>query len=363
LELSSFQLASTRTLACTAAAVLNITEDHLDWHGTMADYIASKERIFAPGTVRVLDRDEGPTQRMALEAAGRARILTFGRGAPERHGQYGLVREGGLSWLAYTDEDDTPRRKRRGAKPADADAAAPTGAVALPAAEPPLVHRLMPVDALAVRGTHNALNALAALALARAVGVPLAPALHALRDFQAEPHRTQTVAQVGGIEFIDDSKGTNVGATIAALRGLADGSGAQRRIVVILGGDGKGQSFEPLAAAVRGHCRAVILIGKDASRIEEALHGTDLPVARAADLPAAVQAGAALAQPGDIVLLSPACASFDMFRNYAHRAQVFVAAVRDFVATHGTQGDATCPATAVGGPDSTLAPGTSEPQP
>jgi UDP-N-acetylmuramoylalanine--D-glutamate ligase len=272
---------------------------------------------------------------MVARAAGQARTLTFGRGAPERPGQYGLVRDGGLTWLAFTDEDDAPRRKRRGPKAATAiapDASGAAAPVAAPEAAPLLVHRLMPVDALAVRGTHNALNALAALALVRAVGVPLAPALRALEDFRAEAHRTETVARIDGIEFIDDSKGTNVGATIAALRGLADGPGAQRRIVVILGGDGKGQSFEPLAEAVRVHCRAAILIGADAPRIEQALRGVDLPVQHAADLPAAVRAGVDLAQPGDMVLLSPACASFDMFRNYAHRAQVFVAAVREIAA-------------------------------
>jgi len=338
LELSSFQLAATRSLACTAAALLNVTEDHLDWHADMADYLASKRRIFGPATVQVLDRDEEPTRSLAREAAAQSRVLTFGRSAPAAPGQYGLVREGGLTWLACTDEEDAPRRRRRApraaaAAPAPADAVGAAAALAADpppgaAAEAPRVHRLMPLDALAVRGTHNALNALAALALVRAIGVPLAPALHALQEFQADPHRTQSVARIGDVEYIDDSKGTNVGATIAALRGLADEPGAARRIVLILGGDGKGQSFAPLAEAVRAHARAVVLIGRDAPRIEEALHGIDLPLRHAADLAAAVGAAAALARPGDRVLLSPACASFDMFRDYAHRAQAFVAAVR-----------------------------------
>jgi UDP-N-acetylmuramoylalanine--D-glutamate ligase len=325
LELSSFQLASTRSLACTAAAVLNLTEDHLDWHGTMADYRASKLRIFAPGTARVVNRDDPQTRDVASPDNPGA---SFGEGPPDRPGQFGLVRESGLTWLACTDPGEPPRRRRAKAPPAGAGA--PAGPAA--DAEPPLVHRLMPVDALAVRGTHNALDALAALALARAVGCPLAPALRALGEFRGEAHRTETVATIGGVEYVDDSKGTNVGATIAALRGLADVPGGARRIVVILGGDGKGQSFAPLADAVRQHARAVLLIGRDAALIEEALHGVDVPKARAGDLPAAVRAAAALAQAGDIVLLSPACASLDAFRNYAHRAQVFIDAVRQLAA-------------------------------
>jgi UDP-N-acetylmuramoylalanine--D-glutamate ligase len=365
LELSSFQLASTSSLTCTAAAILNITQDHLDWHASMADYAACKQRIFAASTIRVLDRDAEPTRNIAIASAGTARVLTFGAGAPERAGQYGLVRDGGLSWLAYTDEDDTPRRKRR--TPKAVAGGAPTGgestAMAAPPPEPPHVHRLMPVDALAVRGTHNALNALAALALARAIGVPLAPALRALEDFRAEAHRTQTIAQIDGVEFIDDSKGTNVGATVAALHGLSGTPGTPRRILVILGGDAKGQSFDPLAEAVRGHCRAAILIGKDAPRIEEALRGIDVPVLRAADLPAAVRAGAELAQPGDLVLLSPACASFDMFRDYAHRAQVFVAAVRELAAARSAPREATPPEPGAESPPASQTPGAPEGQP
>ena len=321
LELSSFQLWSTRSLECSVAAVLNVTDDHLDWHGTRADYLASKQRIFAARTVRVLDRDEEATRALAAEGAGRARVLTFGRGAPQRPGQYGLVRDGGIVWLAYTEEEDAPRRRRRAAAPS---AGVPEAGAAAAA---PFVHRLMPVDALAARGTHNALNALAALALARAIGIELAPALRALQDFRPEPHRTESIASIGGIEYVDDSKGTNVGAAVAALRGLGQGA-EPRRIVVILGGDGKGQSFEPLAPALRDCARAAVLIGRDAPRIRAALHGVEVPLVDAPDLPAAVREAAGLARAGDIVLLSPACASFDMFRDYAHRAQVFAEAVR-----------------------------------
>lgn len=323
LELSSFQLATTQSLACAAAAVLNVTQDHLDWHESFEDYVASKARIFAPTTDFIVNRDDPVTRQMCSQSG---RGTSFGEAAPAGAGEFGLVREGGLTWLACTDEQVAPRRRRR--------AGADISAVPL-STEPRPVHRLMPIDALAVRGTHNAMNALAALALYRAIGGPLAPALRALSDFRAEPHRTQTVARINGVEYIDDSKGTNVGATVAALRGLADRVSGARRILVILGGDGKGQAFEPLAQVVRAHARAVLLIGKDAARIGQALQGVDVPVSFATDLPAAVRAAAEMAQPGDIVLLSPACASFDAFRNYAHRAEVFIAAVREIASAGG----------------------------
>jgi UDP-N-acetylmuramoylalanine--D-glutamate ligase len=190
----------------------------------------------------------------------------------------------------------------------------------------------MPVDALQIRGRHNALNALAALALARALDLPLAPMLYALREYHGEPHRVQHVARVAGIDYYDDSKGTNVGATVAAIDGLgADG----QRLVLILGGDGKGQDFAPLVAPLAAHARGVVLIGRDAPRIGEALGQAPYAVERAATLPEAVQAAAQLAHSGDAVVLSPACASLDMFRNYPHRAEVFVAAVRELAAELG----------------------------
>ena len=194
------------------------------------------------------------------------------------------------------------------------------------------VHRLMPVDALQIRGRHNALNALAALALARALDLPLAPMLYALREYRGEPHRVQHVARIAEIDYYDDSKGTNVGATVAAIEGLgAEG----QRLVLILGGDGKGQDFAPLAAPLAAHARGVVLIGRDGPRIGETLGQPPYPVERATTLPEAVQAAAHLAQHGDAVVLSPACASLDMFRNYPHRAEVFVAAVRELAADLG----------------------------
>jgi len=317
LELSSFQLETTSSLACDAATVLNITQDHLDWHGTMAAYVQAKERIFAAGTVRVLNRDDAA---VAALTGKRARVVTFGADTPAQPEAFGLVRDAGISWLAWAEDTSLPVRRRK--------AGAATGETA-PEVH---VHRLMPVDALHIRGRHNALNALAALALARAIGLPLAPMLHALRDYRGEPHRVELVASVGGIEYYDDSKGTNVGATAAAL----DGLGAEgRRLVVILGGDGKGQDFTPLAAPVARHARAVVLIGRDAPAIRAALAATGVALIDAGSLQQAVERAAREAQAGDAVLLSPACASFDMFRDYRHRAEVYVEAVRELAAEAG----------------------------
>jgi UDP-N-acetylmuramoylalanine--D-glutamate ligase len=233
-------------------------------------------------------------------------VVRFGLDAPRRPGDFGLVEENGMAWLVRAleaDETLTRGRTRR------------TGAsVEL---EELHIQRLMPADALRVRGRHNAANALAALALATSIGCPLAPMLHGLREYTGEPHRVQLIASLDGVDAFDDSKGTNVGATVAALEGLgADRSPA--RLVVILGGDGKGQDFTPLAEPVRRHARAVALIGRDAARIE-----------------AATRWCFAQARSGDAVLLSPACASLDMFRNYAHRAEVFAAEVQAIAADRG----------------------------
>jgi UDP-N-acetylmuramoylalanine--D-glutamate ligase len=235
-------------------------------------------------------------------------VLTFGVSAPALPTDYGLVRETrleGLTWLA----------EGSGAGAGSAEEAAP--------------NRLMPLDVLKIKGQHNATNALAALALNRALGLPLAPMLRALRDYAGEPHRVQAVATVNQVQYIDDSKGTNAGATLAALNGLATQLRSGQRIVLIAGGEGKGQDFSPLAAAVAAACRAVMLIGRDAPCLREALAGSGVELSDQASLAAAVHAAARCAQAGDMVLLSPACASFDMFRNYAHRAEVFVNAVRE----------------------------------
>jgi UDP-N-acetylmuramoylalanine--D-glutamate ligase len=210
-----------------------------------------------------------------------------------------------------------------------------------PDEEETYLQRLMPADALRIRGRHNAANALAALALATSTGAPLAPMLHGLREYRGEPHRVEPVAIIEGVEYFDDSKGTNVGATLAAIQGL----GAERRLVLILGGDGKGQDFEPLADALARHARAVFLIGRDAQRIRhsvrDALAAAEVPLIDAASLQEAVQQAAAAAQPGDAVLLSPACSSLDQFDNYQHRARVFVDAVAEIAHEWGVDMEGT----------------------
>ena len=344
LELSSFQLDGVLGFAPDASAVLNISQDHLDWHGSMDAYTAAKARIFGEHTVMVLNRDDlrcealVPAPVIVKGGRGRpnksvgAKVLRFGLDAPQRPGDFGLLEEGGMAWLVRAREvDETLKRHKPGHKPGhksnhpDAD-------------DEISLQRLMPADALRVRGRHNAANALAALALAVAIGCPLAPMLHGLREYAGEPHRVEFIARVGGVDVYDDSKGTNVGATVAALRGLGADQ-APAKLVVILGGDGKGQDFAPLADPVARHARAVALIGRDANTIAAALQadaGADaVPRQQHADLDAAVAWGFAQAHAGDALLLSPACASLDMFRNYSHRADVFIAAVQAHAAELG----------------------------
>jgi len=286
LELSSFQLESTESLSADAAVMLNLTEDHLDHHGGMQAYGAAKARVFQGAGVQVLNRDDPASLAMAQH--GR-RIVTFGLNAPDSDStDFGLVDVNGEAWLAE-------------------------GRDALIAAKD-----------LHIAGRHNAANALAALALCRAIGLPRAPLLAALHEFRGLPHRVELVGVYAGVRYYDDSKGTNVGSTVAALAGLSDG---KAKVVLIAGGEGKGQDFSPLKAAAARAARAVVLIGRDAPLIERALAGSGVVVTHAADMEGAVSAAARHAQPGDAVLLSPACASFDMFRNYAHRGEVFRAVV------------------------------------
>jgi UDP-N-acetylmuramoylalanine--D-glutamate ligase len=320
LELSSFQLATTSSLMCDAATVLNVSQDHLDWHGSMEAYAKAKARIFTKDTVQILNRDDAIVKAMARKSA---HICSFGAGAPLHADEYGLLRDGALTWLGFAEEMAGARRRR---------VAADSPVIPLPTDASIYVHRLMPTEALRLRGRHNAMNALAALALARAIGCPLAPMLHALREYRGEPHRVELIASVGGIDYYDDSKGTNVGATVAAVEGLgAEG----KRLTVILGGDGKGQDFAPLAAPLARHARAVALIGRDAEPIAAALGQAGFPIERCETLPDAVHACVRHACAGDAVLLSPACASLDMFRSYAHRSEVFAATVREIGAEAG----------------------------
>jgi len=325
LELSSFQLQTSFTLEPHAATVLNVTQDHLDWHGDMPSYAAAKHRIFAADTVRVLNRDDATVMRMA-SATGHN--VTFGTDAPTVRDDLGLNNERGVLWLATAvpaEEEAEPKKRKKNDPP-----------------PPPvecMVKNLIPADALQIRGVHNAANALAALALCRAIDLPLAPLLHGLREYRGQPHRVELVSAINDIEYYDDSKGTNVGATVAALYGLGKAfTGANQRLVVIMGGDGKGQDFAPLAEPVSRHVRAVLLIGRDAPQIRAALEPSGVVLEDCGtDLPLAVKRASELAQAGDAVLLSPACASMDMFKNYAHRAQVFIDTVRDIALDAGQE--------------------------
>ena len=323
LELSSFQLHGVRGFAASAATVLNVTQDHLDWHGDLQAYAADKARIYAGSGVMVVNRDDALVQAMVpvpevpkrvagrkVAAAAPRTVVSFGLGAPQRPGDFGILDEGGMAWLVRARELDETLSRGRGGKG--------LGQAAL---EELSIQRLMPADALHIRGRHNAANALAALALATAIGCPLAPMLPALRAYRGEPHRVETLGLVAGIECIDDSKGTNVGATVAAV------AGSLRPLVLIAGGEGKGQDFTPLAAALRGRVHTTILIGKDAPALARVLDGV-CAIQHAATMPEAVERAARAALPGDAVLLSPACASLDMFRDYAHRGAEFAAAVR-----------------------------------
>ena len=316
LELSSFQLDGVRNFEPTVATVLNISQDHLDWHETLPAYIAAKANVYGSGGLMLLNRDD-PLVMAALPALVKGKqarsYLTFGSDAPRRPGDYGIETVNGMAWLVRAAEADETVKRRK--------------------TEDLVLHiqRLMPLEALRIRGRHNATNALAALGLAVAVGCPLAPMLHGLREYRGEPHRVESVAVLDEVEYFDDSKGTNVGATVAALAGL----GAERKLVLILGGEGKGQDFSPLADPVSRHARAVVLIGRDAPLIRAALQGTQVALLDAGSLQEAVSMAAGLAQSGDAVLMSPACASFDMFDNYQHRARVFCDAVQGLAEEQG----------------------------
>jgi UDP-N-acetylmuramoylalanine--D-glutamate ligase len=321
IELSSFQLDAVDSFEPTAATVLNITQDHLDWHGDMDAYAAAKGKVFGQHALMILNRDDPRVMALLPEPVRvkggkfeqRAHV-TFGAEAPRRAGDFGIEVVNGMAWLVRALPADETRRRK------DAE-------------EEIFIQRLMPADALRIRGRHNAVNALAALALTSTVCCPLGPLLYGLREYRGEPHRVESVGVVNGVEYFDDSKGTNVGATVAALQGL----GAERSVVVILGGDGKGQDFSPLAGPVQRHARAAVLIGRDGPLIRAVLEGAAVPLYDAATMEEAVAIATQRAHAGDAVLMSPACASFDMFRNYPHRAEVFRAAVQAIADDAGQQ--------------------------
>jgi UDP-N-acetylmuramoylalanine--D-glutamate ligase len=279
LELSSYQLETTSSLALDAAAMLNLSQDHLDRYDSMEDYARAKARIFTHASTRVVNRDDAASWEMRG-----SRPLSFGFGAPASEREWGF--------------DRSHQQLLRGED------------------------ELIAINDLGIRGLHNASNALAAHALLTAIGTAPAPLERAMREFKGLPHRGELVAEREGVRFYDDSKGTNVGAAIAALEGFRE------PVVLIAGGDGKGQDFTPLAPVVKANARAVILIGRDAAAIETALKDAGVPIERASSMEEAVRQAFAHTRPGDAVLLSPACASFDMFRNFGHRGEVFAQCAR-----------------------------------
>ncbi len=318
LELSSFQLHYMRGFEPTAATVLNISQDHLDWHGNLAAYAAAKASIFGQTGLMLLNREDARVMAMLpvpTKVRSQRKHVSFGYSLPQRHGDYGLEQVNGMTWLVRAMPTEETHKLRKGQ------------------VQELHIQRLMPADALRIRGRHNALNALAALALASAAGCSLAPVLYGLREYRGEPHRLESVGTVNEVEYFDDSKGTNVGATVAALNGL----GVERKLVLILGGEGKGQDFTPLAQPVSRYVRCVVLIGRDAGLIRAALGACKAPLLAAASMEQAVALAHEQALAGDAVLLSPACASFDMFDNYGHRAEVFCAAVRRLAQDAGAE--------------------------
>ena len=284
MELSSFQLETTHQLGAEVATVLNVSEDHMDRYSGLPAYHLAKHRIFRGARQVVVNRQDALTRPLMSDGLP---CWTFGLGAPDFKA-FGLREENGEKYLAFEFQN------------------------------------LMPVRELKVRGAHNQANALAALALGHAVGLPFDAMLSSLRNFTGLEHRCQWVRELEGVSYYNDSKATNVGAALAAIDGL--GMDMDGKLVLIAGGDGKGADFSGLRDSVTKYCRAVVLIGRDASLIADAL-GDAIPQVRAASLDEAIAQSRALAQSGDAVLLSPACASFDMFKNYEERGQLFARAV------------------------------------
>ena len=322
LELSSFQLNNVTDFEPTTAAVLNVTQDHLDWHETMGSYSEAKAHVYGSQAMMVINRDDEVVMGMlanAKKASKNRRYCTFGSDLPSCLGDYGLESVNGMTWLVRaTSLEDIVIKKQRSL------------------IEPTLelnVQRLIPAEALQLRGQHNMLNALAALTLVESIGCSISRVLYGLREYKGEPHRVESIGILNGVEYFDDSKGTNVGATVAAISGLGIG----RKIVVILGGDGKGQDFSPLLEVVSKFVRAVVFIGKDKAIINDALKNVDIPKASVDSMAQAAIAAEKFSQNGDAVLLSPACSSLDMFDNYEHRGREFRAQVLELFDRHAQE--------------------------
>ena len=319
LELSSFQLHHTSSLKPRAAVVLNISQDHLDWHATFDEYVADKARIFAHAELCLVNRDD-PAVVAMVGAIEQKTVRSFGTGVPIYEHDLGLESSHGVQWLASAEPQDfedqvKPARRRKSEPP--------------PPRQAGRVSRLMPVDALPMPGVHNTMNVLAAALLVRAAGGGWAQILKAAGSYRGEPHRMQFVRTVREVDFYNDSKGTNVGATVAAVSGL------DRRLVLIAGGLAKDQSFEPLGQVLAHKARGVVLIGQDAPALQAVFAQSGLACQRAEDMAQAVQQAFELADAGDAVVLSPACASFDMFDSYIKRGEAFVDEVTELALSAG----------------------------
>ncbi len=313
LELSSFQLHEAQAFEPTVGVVLNLSQDHLDWHGSMEEYARAKSIIFGKKAAMVLNRDDSAVMEMLMLTEGsknQRKVITFGADMPNRAGDFGLELINDTTWLVKALGIEETISKRR--------------SLTATMKEEIYIQRLMPADALKIHGRHNMLNALVALSLSELANCNMAPVLYALREYHGEPHRVESVGVVRGVEYFNDSKGTNVGATVAALSGL----GVNRKVVIILGGESKGQDFSPLLKSVNQFARSVILIGKDKNKILDTLRDSAIPILIADTMFEAVYKASGQSCNGDAVLLSPACASFDMFDNYEHRGHVFCAAVK-----------------------------------
>lgn len=285
LELSSFQLETTYSLKVDVATLLNISEDHMDRYDSIEAYAAAKARIYDHATLAVVNRDDPASLGLTTTEA-----VSFGLNEAQNYSDFGLIEANG-TWIS------SGKRK------------------------------LIPVSDLKIQGQHNVANALAAVALSTNIGIEKSAIIQTLRQFKGLPHRVEWVANIDGVDYYDDSKGTNVGATCAAIKGMTK-NGKPQKVVLLAGGDGKGQDFSPLLEAVQANARAIVLFGRDAPLIESVLLASELPIYDAIDLREAVAIAHKVASKGDAVLLSPACASFDMFKNYVHRAEVFIEAVK-----------------------------------
>lgn len=326
LELSSFQLHTTQSLRYDASVVLNLSQDHLDWHQDMQEYAADKARILSHSTIQIVNRDDPAVMHM-VNSLEPMNVRSFGLDVPLLAHDIGLTLEQGMRWLVVaepTDFEDGPipsSRRKKGAPE--------------PKRQAGRVKQMMPADAIQLVGLHNVLNVQAALLLCRSVGAGWAPLLRSATQYVGEPHRMRFVRTVREVDFYNDSKGTNVGATVAGIAGL------DRSIVLIAGGLAKGQDLTPLIPVISKHVRALVLIGQDAPLFVQLVEqinrsqGTSIVHSLAHDMNSAVTHAFELANGGEAVVLSPACASMDMFKNYGHRGQMFIDSVNELALSLG----------------------------